>query len=150
MNFSIDALIFTVFLIATLVIGILSSRGVRTIKQYAIGERNFSTLTISATLIATWISGSAFLTDISEVYEGGLFYMVPGMLGDIFSCLIICYFLAPRMGEFLGTLSIADAMGNLYGSKVRFITSISSIFNCIGKLAIQGCSNNTAVFFWFI
>ncbi|MEA0971034.1 Solute carrier and signal transduction histidine kinase domain protein [Candidatus Megaera venefica] len=137
MNLGIDALIFTVFLIVTLVIGIFSSRGVKTIKQYAIGDRNFSTLTISATLIATWISGSAFLTDISEVYKGGLFYMVPGMLGDIFSCLIICYFLAPRMGEFLGTLSIADAMGNLYGQKVRFITSISSVFNCIGKLAAQ-------------
>ena len=83
MNFGIDALIFTVFLIVTLVIGIFSSRGVKTIKQYAIGDRNFSTLTISATLIATWISGSAFLTDISEVYKGGLFYMVPGMLGYI-------------------------------------------------------------------
>ena len=50
MNFGIDALIFTVFLIVTLVIGIFSSRGVKTIKQYAIGDRNFSTLTISATL----------------------------------------------------------------------------------------------------
>ena len=37
MNFGIDALIFTVFLIVTLVIGIFSSRGVKTIKQYAIG-----------------------------------------------------------------------------------------------------------------
>ena len=59
------------------------------------------------------------------------------MLGDIFSWIIICYFIAPRMGIFLGSLSIADALGKLYGNKVRFISAISSTFNCIGKVAAQ-------------
>ncbi|MDF2966168.1 MAG: hypothetical protein K0Q51_1556 [Rickettsiaceae bacterium] len=136
-SWSLDLAIFISFLVINLIVGLAYSRNIKNIKEYAIGNRDFSTGTIAATLIATWISGSAFLTDIAEVYQDGLFYMVPGMLGDILSCMIICLFLAPRMGEFLGTLSVADAMGKLYGQKVRLVTSLSSTFNCIGKVAAQ-------------
>lgn len=41
------------------------------------------------------------------------------------------------MGLFFGSLSIADAMGNIYGQKIRFITAISSTINCVGKVAAQ-------------
>jgi Na+/proline symporter len=137
MIFNIDVAIVAIFLTITLIVGILQGRNVKNVRDYALGGRNFSTATLATSLIATWISGSAFLTDVSEVYKGGVFYMVPGMMGDIFSWIIICYIVAPRMGEFLGALSIADAMGNMYGSKVRFISAISSTFNCIGKVAAQ-------------
>ena len=51
---------------------------------------------------------------ISETYSNGLYFIIP-LLGDAFVFLIIGYFLAPRMGAFLGKLSIAEAMGDLYG-----------------------------------
>ncbi|MGI4775937.1 MAG: sodium:solute symporter family transporter [Janthinobacterium lividum] len=137
MNFNIDSAIFISFLLLNLIVGLRYSRGITNIREYAIGNRDFSTGTIAATLVATWISGSAFLTDTSEVYKGGLFYIIPIMSGDIFSWVLICYFLAPRVGRFLGTVSVAEAMGNIYGQKVRLITSLSSTFNCIGKIAAQ-------------
>lgn len=138
MTFNLDLTIFIVFLIANLFIGLWHGKGINTIKEYAVGNKDFSTGAIAATIVATWIAGSSFLTDVSEAYTDGLFYMVPAMLGDLVgSWVIMFYFLAPRMGEFLGSLSIADAMGNLYGNKVRFITAIASAFNCIGKIAAQ-------------
>ena len=149
MSFDIDVFIFVVFLTITLVTGLFYSRGVTTIKDYALGGRNFSTATLATALIATWISGSAFLTDVSETYQGGLFYMVPGMLSDVFSWIIICYFIAPRIGEFLGSLSIADVLGNLYGNKVRFIAAISSTFNCVGKVAAQFKVSSTILQLFF-
>ncbi|MFK8040128.1 MAG: sodium:solute symporter, partial [Rickettsiaceae bacterium] len=133
----IDTAIFLAFLFITLFVGIASSRGIRTIKHYALGHRNFSTATIVATIVATWISGSAFMTDIGGVYKDGIFWAIPIFCGDIINWLIICYLLAPRMSEFLGSISIADALGNIYGNKIRFIASISSTFNCIGKIAAQ-------------
>src|SRR4051812_32857673 len=113
MSFNLDFIIFIVFLVVNLIIGLFYSRGIKNIKEYAIGTRNFSTATIAATLVATWISGSAFLTDISEVYENGLFYMIPGMFGDIFSWILIYFLIAPRAGKFLGAISVAEAMGNM-------------------------------------
>jgi len=134
---NIDMIIFISFLAINLVIGFTTFAKIKSIQEYSIGNRDFSTGTIAATLIATWISGSAFLTDLSKVYIEGLFYIVPSMCGDILNWLLICYFLAPRMGLFFGSLSIADAMGNIYGQKIRFITAISSTVNCVGKVAAQ-------------
>lgn len=137
MDFSIDGIIFICFLIATIVIGLKSSRGTNTIKQYAIGDRNFSTATIVATIVATWVSGEFFYTGISETYANGLYSIWAIELGDFICLLIMGLFFIPRMGEFLGNLSIAEALGNLYGKQVRIITSIVSFIGTAGVIAIQ-------------
>ena len=41
------------------------------------------------------------------------------------------------MAEFLGNLSIADALGNLFGKHVQIISAIAGIFLCIGIVALQ-------------
>ncbi len=57
MDLNLDVLIFIGFLVVTLIIGLETSRSTSTIKQYAVGGRNFST----ATIVAAWVSGSGFL-----------------------------------------------------------------------------------------
>jgi Na+/proline symporter len=41
------------------------------------------------------------------------------------------------MGEFLGKLSIAEAMGDLFGRHVRIITAICGFIGIAGVIAIQ-------------
>lgn len=41
--------------------------------------------------------------------------------------LIMGYIFIPRMKEFLGNLSVADAMGSLYGCKVEFIAAVAGV-----------------------
>lgn len=132
----IDVCIIILFLIITLIIGIYSGKNITTLKQYAIGNRNFSTATIAATIVATWISGGSFSITTAETYNKGLYFVIPG-LGDVISFFIIAYVYAPRVSEFLGNLSVAEAMGNLYDSRVRCITAISGFFPAIGNVAMQ-------------
>ncbi|HJK87210.1 MAG TPA: hypothetical protein QKA08_05565, partial [Candidatus Megaira endosymbiont of Nemacystus decipiens] len=136
MNFNIDIAIVGAFLLLTLFVGFVSGRGVKNIGQYALGDRNFSTFTISATIIATWISGGIFSMAISETYENGLYFIIP-LFGDALVFLVIGVFLAPRMGRFLGKLSVADLMGELYGKRSKLITAIVGILGCAGEIAIQ-------------
>ena len=136
MIFNIDSAIFIVFLIVTIVVGLLSSRGTNSIKQYAIGDRNFSTATIAATIVATWISGIFFYSGISETYTKGL-YSIWITIGDPIYLLCIGLFFAPRMGEFMGKLSIAEAMGGLYGKKVRIITALASFIGAAAMVSVQ-------------
>jgi Na+/proline symporter/signal transduction histidine kinase len=133
---SIDTIIFLGFLVVNIVLGLASSRGIKTIEEYAIGNRNFSTATIAATLVATWASGEFFYSNIFETYTKGLHAMWIA-LGDPLYLLFIGIFFAPRMGEFLGNLSIAEAMGDLYGDRVRVITAIASFIGTAGLIAIQ-------------
>ena len=91
MSYNIDNIIFILFLVANIALGLFSSRGVKTIKEYAIGNRNFSTATIAATIVATWISGEFFFSNAAEIYRGGFIYLIAAM-GDIVCILIVGLF----------------------------------------------------------
>jgi Na+/proline symporter/signal transduction histidine kinase len=136
MQLNIDSTIFLIFLVLNLSAGIFFGRGIKNIKEYAIGDRKFSTMVIAATLIATWVSGSAFFSDLSNSYEHGLYY-VWATLGSALCFLLIAWVFAPRLGEFLGKVSIGEAMGGLYGEKVRVITAISGCIGAAGIVAAQ-------------
>ena len=137
MHFSIDIVIFIAFLVGNLAFGLWTSRGVNTLRGYAIGDKNFSTATLVATIVATWISGEFFFTSIAESYATGIGFIYTALLGDILGLFLVGSVFAPRMAEFLGKLSVAEAMGGLYGNSVRIITSISGFIGVAGIIAVQ-------------
>ena len=136
MNFNIDIAIFIGFLLINLIVGLSYGRGVKTIKDYALGGRNFSTAALVSTIVATSISGSGFFTVLSNTYSDGLYYLIPNLTMAV-SLVLTAYFLVPRMGEFLGSTSVAEAMGEIYGKEVRLITAIFGILWTIGGIAVQ-------------
>jgi len=131
----IDIAIFVAFLVVTLVVGLRYGRSVKTIQDYALGGKNFSTFTLTATIVATWIGGDAIFYIVANVYRGGLYFIIP-ILGWIV-CIILTGQLAARMGEFANNVSVADAMKDLYGRRVHLITAAFGILSCIGCIAIQ-------------
>jgi Na+/proline symporter len=118
------------------VVGLGHGKRVKTIKDYALGGRNFSTAALVATIVATWASGSGFMITLSKTYSDGLQYMFASA-GIGVSFIILSFILIPRMGEFLGKVSIAEALGNLYGPKVRLITAIAGTIGAAGSIAVQ-------------
>ncbi|WP_341790310.1 sodium:solute symporter family transporter [Rickettsia endosymbiont of Polydrusus tereticollis] len=145
---SLDIVIFFGFLAVNLGVGMYYSRNIKTIEEYAIGDRNFSTSTIIATIIATFIGGGVFSLTLSKTYSDGLAYIFLNV-GEISAFFITAYFLAPRMAEFLGILSIAEAMGNLFGKKVRVITAVCSIAITAGAVAMQFKVASTILGYFF-
>lgn len=136
MEFTIDHLIVLVFLGLTLMVGMNHGRTVKTIRDYALGGRNFSTGALVATIVATYASGSNFIATINKTYTEGFYYMF-ATIGVTIGFFITAIFIIPRMGEFLGNISIAEAMGDLYGKNVRIITAIAGTIGSIGGLAVQ-------------
>lgn len=136
MNFDLDVAIFLIFLVVTLFVGLRYSKDIKTIQDYALGGRNFSTLAIVSTILATYVSGSMFFVDLSHTYSDGFNYFIPS-ISMCLQVLIIGVFFVPRMKEFLGNISVAEAMGNLYGTNVRIITAFSGIAGTIGGIAVQ-------------
>lgn len=137
MNIDVNGLIFIGFLFTNLVFGLYSSRGVINIRGYAIGNKDFDTATLVSTIVATWVSGQFFFTFLSESYSHGISFIWAAVLGDFLCLLLIGKVFAPRMLEFLGTLSIAEAMGDLFGKNVRIITAISGVIGVVGIIAVQ-------------
>jgi Na+/proline symporter/signal transduction histidine kinase/CheY-like chemotaxis protein len=133
---NIDLVMVVFYLLITLVVGYKYGKGVSTLQDYALGGRSFNTATLAATLIATFLSGSWFVVAMNNSYQDGLLFFLCDSANAI-NMLITAFILVPRMGEFLGKISLPQAMGELYGEKVRVITSISGILVCIGFTAMQ-------------
>lgn len=136
MSFNIDAIIIALFLVINLAVGIYFGQGIKTIRDFAVGDRQFASASIAATIIATWISGSFFSVSISQLYREGVWF-IPAALGDILSLLIISHILAPRMKQFLNHLSVAETMGALYGKQIRVVTAVTSIAQAVAMTALQ-------------
>lgn len=135
-DISIDLTIVICFLSLTLFVGLGKNNKASNIKDYALGGRNFSTGAIVATIVATWVGGGAFNANLTKTYSDGLFYIIASF-GQILALLLMGLVFIPRMRSFLGKLSIAEAMGDLYGKNVRIIIAILGIVPSIGSIAVQ-------------
>ncbi len=133
---NLDLILFIIFLSCNLILGLRAGRKVKTLKHYAIGDKKFSTGTLTSTIVATWIGGELLFSDLQYTYTMGLKYIIAALCACI-CLLVIGQFLAHRMKEFLKNISVAEAMGDLYGKKIRVITAISGILLGIGFLAMQ-------------
>lgn len=131
-----DIAIFVVFLAINLFVGLSYGRNVKTIKDYALGGRNFSTAALVSTIVATFITGSGFFVNLSNAYSDGIIYVIASSCYAI-GFFITAFFLIPKMAEFMGAISVAEVMGNLYGKHVRLITAISAILWNVGGIAVQ-------------
>lgn len=133
---NIDTSIFLIFLALNLCVGLYYGRKVKTIDDYALGGRDFSTAVLVSTVIATFTTGSGFFITISKTYTDGISYVFASSFRTI-QFLIVAYIFIPRMAKLLGALSIAEVMGNFYGKYVRIITAVTGIIWNVGGIAVQ-------------
>lgn len=133
---SIDIILFAAFLTGSLVLGLTAGRRVKTLRQFAIGDKNFSTATVTYSLVVSWVTGGFFFNALQNIYTNGLIYILVFMGGSL-AMLLYGQVLAVRMGEFLNNLSVAEAMRDLYGRNVQIITAVSGTLHEVGYLAMQ-------------
>lgn len=136
MSFNLDIAIVIGFLAINLIVGLNKGKDVKNIDDYALGGRNFTTATLTATLIATWLGGDNLALYLSETYKQGLFFILSSFAA-LGSFLIIGHFFAPRMTEFMGSLSIAEAMGNLFGRNIRVISALVGLIALTTLVSMQ-------------
>lgn len=134
--FSLDLLIFIGFLALTLVVGLSAKRQIKTIQDYALGGRNFSTFTLTATIVATWFGGGTITYWPSMYYSKGL-PMIMATLSTPLCMLLMGRIMAPRMSAFAGKVSTAAILSEIYGKKIQVIAAISGIVVELGLIAIQ-------------
>ncbi|XWN34677.1 MAG: hypothetical protein ROO73_03600 [Roseivirga sp.] len=74
-------------------------------------------------------------TLLENIYAKGLYFIIVilGLLID----LLLTGQLATRMAEFLNNVSVAEAMGTMYGKMVQMITAVCGILARTGVVAVQ-------------
>jgi len=125
----IDYIIFGSFLLANLGIGLYFGRQVKTLRDYAVGSGEFSTFLLAATIAATWTTGTGFSIYLSRIFYQGIAHLI--LTGVAVITLFFIGQMALRMGEFKGSLSVAEALGKIYGKKVRVISGLAASVSCM-------------------
>ncbi len=133
----IDVAIVLAYLIGTIVVGLLASRGVSSMRDYAIGNRSFTTAVLVMTLSATYIEGSDIIAASAEIFQVGIICAVAWLVGAVLNKIIISEIIAPRMLRFQGMFSVGEIIGNSYGNLPRIITGICGFLICFGFVACQ-------------
>lgn len=72
-----DNIIFALFLLANIVIGLRADGKVKTLREYAIGAKNFSTGTLTSTIVSTCVGGGFMFYGLQNVYSDGLLFIIP-------------------------------------------------------------------------
>ena len=134
---TIDTLIFVVFFVLNIIVGFRYRGKRQSFREYAIGDKKFSTATLTATLVATVMSGSVFFVGLENTYQKGLYYALATLIGATARILIAGRIVGPRMGKFLDNVSLPDALGKLYGKYVQLIAGISCVVLSVGYIAVQ-------------
>ncbi|MDD9140131.1 MAG: hypothetical protein NQ127_04450, partial [Candidatus Cardinium sp.] len=131
------------FLLLTLVVGLYYSRKVTTFREYAIGNKDFATATLVATMLATSFSGGGLLRNVEQTYEQGLFWML--QLSSVSIGYWILSSLMLRMGPFMQHLSLAESIGFIYGKLPRLVVALVSIICDMIILAMQIIATTKAI-----
>lgn len=126
-----------IFLLVTLATGIYYSYNNKstTLRTYSVGNKNFSTTTLVATVLATAYGGGTLIRSVEQVYSNGLYWIMLMILSGL--NLWIVSLMAIRMGPFMKHLSLPETIGKVYGKYARITTALSSICSAITIISMQ-------------
>ena len=132
-----DLLILIGFLLLNVIVGFRYRGKSKSFREYAIGDKKFSTATLTATVVATWVSGSALFICLEETYSRGLYFLIAIVVGGSIGQLLTSCVFAPRVGKFQNNVSVPESLGQLYGKTTQIVAGVSSVLISIGYIAIQ-------------
>ena len=132
----LDYAIIILYLSAVLLLGLLSGKGMKSLQDFAVSHRSYTSMVIFATLSASFIGGGFSIGNAEKVFLLGIVNIV-ALWGFSLKELLVAKFIAPRMGNFPGVISTGDIMERGYGRAAKVVTGFFSVFFCAGVVGAQ-------------
>lgn len=134
---TVDNMIVALYLLTTLIVGLYYGRGIKTMKDYVIGDRrHYSVPVLAAAVLATVVGDAPTIGLAKEVSSTGLIWAFV-CSGWAIHKFIIAYYLAPHVTRFRNKLSAGEIMEDLYGKLGRVTTGIAGTIYSTG--VVGGC-----------
>lgn len=131
----LDCYIIIAYLLATLIIGYFSGKNVNTVKDYSVSDRNFSNITLLATVFATWLGGAEIFGTAEKTYRYGTIFLL-AVSGYSVNMFIVSKWMTKKIAAFKDAMSLGDIMYQLYGKTGRIIAGLN-LLTCIGIVGAQ-------------
>jgi Na+/proline symporter/signal transduction histidine kinase len=135
-DISLDLWIIIIYLLVVMIIGVLSGSQIKNVTQFAVADKNFTNITVIASIFATFTGGVATSGVIGKIHNGGP-VIILFMISPIIQRLIIAYFLAPNIDKFKHAISAGDISYRYYNKSGKIVTGIFLIAAAAGAVAAQ-------------
>ncbi|MDR1665667.1 MAG: sodium:solute symporter family protein, partial [Puniceicoccales bacterium] len=132
----LDYTIVGTFLVFTLLLGLQKGWRAWDIADYAIGGRNYSTISLTLTLFATMMGSGVTMGMVELACKMGLVIVFINSAYAISRFLIARYF-ADAFAGFPQALSIASVVGTVYGRGARILTAVLGILSISSLISLQ-------------
>ena len=121
---SVDHITVYVFLLVTLVVGLLAGRAIRDIEECVIAHRVYGMSVLTITFLATFVGGSTDIETTGNVSGDGIIPMIATGVAPVVCILWMAVLITPRVMHFEGSLAMGDMMGKLYSRHGQVATGV--------------------------
>lgn len=132
----LDYGIIVVYLAVILCVGIWSGKGMKSLQEFSVSHRSYSSLVIFATLSASFIGGGFSIGNAEKVFRIGI-VNIAALWGFSLKEILVARFIAPRTGNFPDIISVGDLIDRGYGKAARIVAGFFSVFLCAGIVGAQ-------------
>lgn len=133
---NIDACIIIIYLLVILFIGIISSRKLKTIDDFALSNVKYGKTVIFITMCCSFLGGGFSFGNAAEVYKNGIGNIL-ALCGFSVGQIFIGKYIADKIDRFKGCISTGSIIGKIYGTKMQVLTGILATLICSGILGAQ-------------
>jgi len=131
-----DFTIIAAYLLAILLVGLWSGKGMKTLSDFSVSHRSYGSMVLFATLSASFIGGGFSIGNAEKVFTFGIANIV-ALWGFSLKEILVATFIAPRTTNFPDVISVGDLMDRGYGKVGRIISGFFSVFLCTGIVGAQ-------------
>jgi SSS family solute:Na+ symporter len=132
----LDYVIIIFYLCVVLLVGLWSGKGMKSLQEFSVSHRSYSSLVIFATLSASFIGGGFSIGNAEKVFRFGIANIVV-LWGFSLKEILVARFIAPKMDNFPNVISAGDIMELGYGKPAKVVTGFFSVFLCAGIVGAQ-------------
>ena len=132
----LDYAIIILYLCIVLAVGLLSGKGMKSLQEFSVSHRSYTSFVIFATLSASFIGGGFSIGNAEKVYRFGIANII-ALWGFSLKEILVAKYIAPRMDNFPNVISAGDIMERGYGKLAKVVTGFFSVFLCAGIVGAQ-------------
>jgi len=132
----LDYAIIIFYLSVVLLVGLWSGKGMKSLQEFSVSHRSYTSMVIFATLSASFIGGGFSIGNAEKVFRLGI-VNIAALWGFSLKEILVARFIAPRTGNFPNVISTGDIMEQGYGKVARVVTGFFSVFLCAGIVGAQ-------------
>jgi SSS family solute:Na+ symporter len=132
----LDYAIIILYLFIILAVGLSSGKGMKSLQEFSVSHRSYTSFVIFATLSASFIGGGFSIGNAEKVFRFGIANII-ALWGFSLKEILVAKFIAPRMDKFPDVISTGDIMELGYGKSAKVVTGFFSVFLCAGIVGAQ-------------